>query len=116
MIVNVVTDNHITGREQLVSEVKAAVEHSLNRFVPQLTRVEVHLADENGHKQGTSDKRCTVEARLSGLAPMAASANGGSLDQAVDAALDKLVAQLDHKLGRLSDRKGRTPYGGEEPA
>jgi hypothetical protein len=44
---------------------------------------------------------------------VAATGNGGTLNQAVDAALDKLVAQLDHKLGRLGERKGRTAMGGE---
>ena len=49
-----------------------------------MTRAEVHLADDNSHKGGDSDKKCTVEARLAGLQPLAASANGGSLEQAVD--------------------------------
>jgi hypothetical protein len=31
----------------------------------------------------------------------------------VDAALDRLNNLLDHKLGRLSEKKGRVSYGGE---
>ena len=54
-----------------------------------------------------------IEARLAGLQPLAATDNGANLDQAVDGALDKLVALLDRKLGRLGDRKGRTSYSGE---
>lgn len=113
MLINVRTDNHIQGREELVGEVTSAIEASLKRFAPQLTRVEVHLADENSHKEGDRDKRCSIEARLAGLPPFAASDNGDNLDQAVGGALDKLVALLDHKLGRLSDRKGRTSFSGE---
>lgn len=113
MLIHVRTDNHIQGREELVSEVTTAVESSLGRFAPQLTRIEVYLADENSHKTGDSDKRCTIEARLSGLPPIAATDNGGNLDQALDGALDKLAALLEHKLGRLGDRKGRTSYSGE---
>ena len=113
MLVHVVTDNHIHGGAELTREIETSVSTALHRFEPQLTRVEVHLADENSHKSGDNDKRCTIEARLSGLPSMAASNSGGNIDQAVEGALEKLIAQLEHKLGRLSDRKGRTSMGDE---
>ena len=113
MLVHLTTDNHIQGREELGRRIETTVTDALHRFTPQLQRVEVHLADENSHKSGDSDKRCTLEARLAGLSPVAASSNGNNLDQAVDGALDKLIAQLDHKLGRLGERKGRTSMGDE---
>jgi ribosome-associated translation inhibitor RaiA len=113
MLIHVRTDNHIQGREELVAEVTTAVEESLGRFQPQLNRVEVFLADENSHKTADNDKRCTIEARLSGLQPLAATGSGGTIDQALDGALDKLASLLEHKLGRLGERKGRTSFGGE---
>lgn len=113
MFVQVVTDNHITGREALVEKVEASVNDSLRRFAAQITSVQVHLADENSHKKGDNDKACTLEARLAGLQPVAATERAGDLDVAIDGALDKLVALLDRKLGRLQDRKGRTSMGGE---
>ena len=113
MQVHVTTDNHIRSSEELVRHIEASISDGLKRFAAQITRVEVHLADENSHKSGTIDKKCTLEARVAGLQAIAASASGGNVEQAVDAALDKLVAQLDHKLGRLSQRKGRTPMGDE---
>src|SRR5262245_8306000 len=111
MLVHITTDNHIHAGENLVRDIEATVTEALRRYTPQLQRVEVHLADENAHKSGDSDKRCTVEARLAGLPPVAAHSNGNNLDQAVDGALDKLIHQLDHKLGRLSERKGRASMG-----
>lgn len=114
MLVHVTTDNHIQGRERLVREVEAEVEASLNRFAQQITRVEVHLSDENGKKNGGDDKKCKLEARLAGLQPVAVSGSGTNLDQAVSGALDKLGNLLEHKLGRLGAKKGRIPYGGEE--
>ena len=48
MLVRVTTDNHIHGREALAREVEQSVESKLRRFVPQLTRVEVHLASGRG--------------------------------------------------------------------
>jgi ribosome-associated translation inhibitor RaiA len=113
MQVHVTTDNHIRGSEELVSDIEVSINAGLKRFASQITRVEVHLADENSHKTGTIDKRCTLEARVAGLQAVAASASGGNVEQAVAAALDKLVAQLDHKLGRLGQRKGRAAMGDE---
>jgi ribosome-associated translation inhibitor RaiA len=113
MLVHITTDNHIHGGEHLTRDVEASVTEALRRFTPQLQRVEVHLADENSHKSGDNDKRCTIEARLAGLQPLAASGNGANLDQAVAGALEKLIHQLDHKLGRLGERKGRASMGGE---
>ena len=49
MFVQVMTDNHITGREKLVERVEASVTEALRRFAPQITSVQVHLADENSH-------------------------------------------------------------------
>jgi len=106
MLVHITTDNHIQGRERLVKEVEASVEDSLGRYAPQLMRVEVHLTDENGKKPVGDDKRCKLEARLSGLAPVGVTGAGDNLDQAVAAALEKLNHLLEHKLGRLSDKKG----------
>ncbi len=115
MLVHVRTDNHIGGGEKLAEWVKTTVEESLRRFGPQqVQRVEVHLSDENSHKNSSADKKCTLEARLAGLQPVAVSDLGAEVDQALDGALDKLGALLDHKLGRLSDRKGQVSMGGDE--
>ena len=113
MLVHVTPDNNIRGTENLVRRVSGTIETALSRFDPQITRVEVHLADENSHKGGNGDKSCALEARLAGLSPIAASATGDNLDQAIDGALDKLVAAIDHRLGRLQERKGRPSYGEE---
>jgi len=113
MLVRVTTDNHIQGSNQLVQDVESSVASALRRFDPQLTRIEVHLSDQNSHKRSDNDKICTLEARLAGLQPVAATGNGANLEQAVHSALDKLVALLEHKLGRLGERKGRSAYGDE---
>jgi ribosome-associated translation inhibitor RaiA len=113
MQVNVIGDNHVKGTADVAGEVESSVEAALKRFGAQITRVEAHLSDVNSHKSGHSDKQCTVEAHVAGLQAIAATGNGGSLDQAVAEALDKLVAQLERKLGKLGEQKGRTAMGGE---
>src|SRR4051794_31319030 len=67
MQVKVVGDNHVKATAELARDVEASAETALKRFGQQITRVEVHLADENSHKRGDSDKQCTVEAHVAGL-------------------------------------------------
>jgi ribosome-associated translation inhibitor RaiA len=112
MQVRVITDNNIEGSTGLSTHVEEVVGDVLGRFSERITRVEVHLADENSRaKSGQNDKRCTMEARLGGLKPIAVTEQAATLDQAVDAAADTLAKTLDRTLGRLDDRKGRPSFG-----
>jgi hypothetical protein len=104
MQIQINTDNHIHRRPELVEEVEATVEGTLGHFGDRLSRVEVHLADQNGEKGGDSDIRCMMEARIEGHQPVAVTHQSDSLDLAVDGAAEKLKAALEHTLGRLRDR------------
>ena len=104
MHIQVNTDRHIDGRETLAAQVRAVVEGSLSRFGEQITRVEVHLSDENSHKGGENDKRCVMEARLEGLKPTAVTHQAASLNQAIIGAADKLRRALESTMGRLRER------------
>jgi ribosome-associated translation inhibitor RaiA len=115
MQIQVNTDNQTAGSAELTRQVEGIVEGALGRFSGRITRVEVHLTDENGNqKTSESDKRCVMEARLAGLQPIAVSAEGSSLEQALIGAADKLEKTLKHTLGRLDDPKGRTSYAGDQ--
>lgn len=115
MQIQVNTDNHTSGSAGLTEKVEAVVEDALGRFGDRITRVEIHLTDENGRqKSGGGDKRCVMEARLAGLQPITVSAEGSGLMQALNGAADKLEKTLQHTLGRLDDSKGRTSFAGDE--
>ena len=115
MQIQVHTDNHTSGSAGLIEKVEAVVEDALGRFGERITRVEVHLTDENGRqKSGDVDKRCVMEARLAGLQPITVSAEGSDLMQALNDAADKLEKTLQRTLGRLDDPKGRTSFAGNE--
>ena len=105
MQVQVNTDNNVTGSEGLQQHVEQVVENSLGRFSEQITRVEVHLNDVNADKGGGRDNRCMVEARLAGMAPLAATHQAATLDQALGGAADKLQRMLDSALGKLRDHR-----------
>ena len=108
MKIQVNTDSNIQGREALVAQVTATVEHALKRFHDHVTRVEVHLSDQNGKKGGQEDKRCVMEARLEGRLPVAATDEAATTDQAVRGAADKLSGLIDSQLGRIASSE-RSP-------
>lgn len=94
------TDHNIPAREALTAQVNGAVENALSRFSEHITRVEVHLSDENGDKSGPSDKRCAIEARLEGRQPIAVTHHAATSEQAIDGAADKLLRLVEHTLAR----------------
>ena len=96
------TDHNIEGHEALAAQVSSVVEIALSRFSEHITRVEVHLNDENSDKKGGNDDiRCLMEARFEGRQPIAVTHQAASLDQAVDGAVDKLTRLIESTLGRL---------------
>lgn len=116
MQVQINSDHNIEGHETLAAQVSGAVESALDRISEHITRVEVHLSDENSHKSGQNDKRCVMEARLEGRQPIAVTHQAVTLDQAVDGAADKLTRKIESILGRLRDHKSRTAHSsGPEP-
>jgi ribosome-associated translation inhibitor RaiA len=104
MQVLVNTDASVEGRESMEQEVAAVVSDVLERFEREITRVEVHLSDENAGKGGDNDKRCLMEARLTGRQPLAVSHKAPSMRLAVDGAAEKLQNAIGTALGRARDR------------
>jgi ribosome-associated translation inhibitor RaiA len=104
MQIQINTDNHISGRDELAEQVRAVIADTLERFRDQVTRVEAHLSDENSHKSNGPDKRCVLEARLEGRPPVAVTHQAEIMMQAVNGAAEKLKTSLTSTLGRLHDR------------
>ena len=94
------TDRNIEIDETMAAPLRDKVENALSRFSDHITRVELHLGDENADKSGQHDKRCVMEVRLEGLQPMAVTHTAASLDQAVDGAADKQARMIESMLGR----------------
>ncbi|HXI00174.1 MAG TPA: HPF/RaiA family ribosome-associated protein [Sphingobacteriaceae bacterium] len=95
------TDNHIVGSERQNAYFNTVISEALSRFSSHITRLEVHMTDENGHKESKNDQRCVIEARLEGLKPIAVTNHADTMEYAVKGAIDKLKASLDTTLGRL---------------
>jgi len=100
------TDKNVQADDGLLQHVEAEVESTLSRFSNRLTRVEIHLSDENAAKSGATDKRCLLEARPAGQPAVTVVHHAASVDEACTGALHKLVALLETKNGRSDNRKG----------
>jgi ribosome-associated translation inhibitor RaiA len=110
MQVKINTDRNIECHAPLIGHVEEVVKDAMNHFSGQITRVEVHLGDENAHKSGSSDMRCLMEARVQGYQPVAVTEHAENLHQAIQGAANKLKRAVESAIGRLSDnKKGRQP-------
>ncbi|MCJ7553377.1 MAG: HPF/RaiA family ribosome-associated protein [Ignavibacteriaceae bacterium] len=95
------TDNNIKVSNELRVSLTSLISNELSRFNDHITRLEVHLSDEDGHKDGQNDKRCMIEARLEGMQPIAVTNHADSHELAVTGAVDKLKSSIDTIEGRL---------------
>ena len=106
MQIQINTDHHLQGSEAREQWASSVVETAMGLFADNVTRVEVHLSDENAGKGGAPVLRCRMEARINGRPPIAVSNDAVSLDAAVNGAVHKLVRATEHALGR-ADKHAR---------
>lgn len=105
MLIQFNTDHHIRAHQEFVPDLEAQLESALSRWATQITRVEVYLQDTNAGRPGDNDKRCTLEARMSGYDPVAITNEAGTVAEAFSGARAKLVRVLDKRFDRLRHPK-----------
>ena len=103
VFIQIHADNQIDSDRGRDGRLEEQIRQRLARFEDRITDVEVHVSDVNGPRGGDADLRCTIEARVAGIPPVAAIDQGDTVDRAVIGAAKKVVRALDHQLGRLSD-------------
>lgn len=118
MQINVNTDNTINKHQGLDEHVDSVVRSSIGRFGDHVTRVDVHLSNENKEKKADGGNSCMLEARLAGVAPIVIHEHATDLHQAINNAGSKLARALDSAIGRLQDkhRHAATPVTDEPTA
>ncbi len=105
MHIQINTDSQVEGGFDIESGIRERVNHGLSRFSSQITRVELHVVDENSNaKGGAKDIRCTLEARVAGWDPMVVRHDAASVEQATDGAIGKMQRALDTALGKAGRR------------
>ena len=102
MQIQINSDHQINPSPEMASRIQALIRDTLDRYSDRITRVEVHLNDQNSVKRGGNDKRCGMEARVAGVGPVDVNHEAPSLDLAIDGAMEKLERALEHKLGRIA--------------
>jgi ribosome-associated translation inhibitor RaiA len=95
------TDKSINGDERSQEHFTTLIADALERFDSHLTRIEVHLSDENGKKEGVNTMLCLMEARMEGKQPIAVTCHADTVELAVNGAIDKIKASLDTIIGRM---------------
>ena len=116
MNIQVNTDHNIEGSAELNAYIESSLASTFERFTVAITRIEVHLSDENAGKTGSNDKRCLLEARVSNHQPIVVSHHADTLYQAIDTASDKLLRALDNMVGKLTDHKSPKDFLAETPS
>ncbi len=99
------TDSSVEGKQSLEVYMSETISSALERYSDKITRIEVHVSDENGDKKAPNDKKCVLEARLKGLDPIAVTGAGDTIQMAVTSAINKIKAALDTALGKLANKR-----------
>ena len=94
----------VDASDALTQRVHAAVDKALAHVSQGITRVEVHLRDDNAGKGGSDDKRVVMEARPEGHQPITVDHKGEDLYKVIDETAGKLGRALKSHLDRISER------------
>ena len=101
MTIQLNADNHLHIHAAFSEKLNDMLNDELSRFSENISRLEVHLSDENGSKESPDDKRCMIEARVDGRPPVAVTAHGDTYELAANNCIDKLTASLETVFGKM---------------
>ena len=104
MKIQINTDKHIQGTEKLEAYASEKINKSLTRFSDKITRIEVHLSDQNADKTGKDDIHCKIEARMKKLQPITVIGRNSAKEKALNDAVNKMKAALDTAVGKMREK------------
>ena len=94
------SDSSVMGTDNVAQRIEDAVREKIARFEDKLTRIEIHVRDENGPKGGVNDKACTIEARPAGGRPIGVTEHADTVDAAARKAASTMAQRLERVLGK----------------
>jgi len=98
------TDKNIEGTADLENFVSEKISSALKHYIDKITRIEVHLSDQNADKEGKDDIQCKIEARIEGVQPVVAVSKGDSKEKALNDAIDKIKASVASIIGKMKNK------------
>lgn len=102
------SDSSVMGTENVAERIEAMLHDKFARFEDRLTRLEVHVSDENARKGGGDDKTCMIEARPRGGKPIGVTEHAAKVDDAARKAANTMVQRLERVLGK-ADKHSHDP-------
>lgn len=103
MLIEINTDNHLNVDKQWIQDTKAELEHTLERFAPYLTRVEVFFNNENKHQSDPKKIKCAIEARMKNHQPITVTEFSENMQLAMNGANQKIKRCLNDTIKKLSN-------------
>jgi len=97
-LIEVRAASSVKGSAGLDAFAEKVVTAALSRFLPRLTRIDVHLSDDNAAREGGRDKRCQIEAHPASQQPVSASATAATLEKALTTAANHMKRLLARRL------------------
>lgn len=103
MLIQFNTDHNIEGGERHITYFTEFISEALSRFNSHISRIDVHVSDENGPKEGKDDIKCVIEAKLEGLKSIIATNHADSPEKAIKGAVERLKNSLSSATERLKE-------------
>jgi hypothetical protein len=104
MIIQINTASSIKGSKDYEAKVSQLLEKEFAKYSTHITRIEVHLSDEDGSdKNGPNSRKCILEARVEGKQPIAVTSYNDTNEKAVHGAIKKLNAALRPTLEQMKE-------------
>lgn len=104
MQIQINSDKNIAITSENENTYQTKTKNGLARFESLISRVEVHLSDENALKSGTDDKKCLIEVRMENRQPISVTATSDVIEKAFADALNKMKRKMGTIHGKLTDR------------
>ena len=102
------SNNQVPMNQDSIEQYQSEVAASLERFNDRITRIEVHLTDENSlAKGGVDDIRCLMEARPASQQPVSVEVRAASVEQAIREGTNTLKRRMNTMFEKSQTEKRR---------
>lgn len=103
------SDNQVDLNGESIEHWRSEITTSLERFNDWITRVEVHVTDENSKsKEGTDDIRCLIEARPANKQPVSVEVRGSSAENAISDGIKTMQRRLSAMVDKARTQRRMT--------
>jgi len=100
---------------RLKSYLETVASDTLEHYAARIVRIDAHVSDANSAaKADTDDIHCTLEAQVTGLAPVIVKDRAASAGQAIHGAVGKMERAIEHAVGKHEPH--RTKASRDDPS